>query len=139
MSSKALRTVLFPEPESPVRMTRCRASCRLDGFTWEGGLTLHPALMRAGDSHVFAIFSNGAARDVNAGVVELLGDLLVGERLRAVFFFNHFLYETLQGEQRHCAALRPVHGFAEEGAQFEHTLRSVGILAGHGAAHSGRM
>jgi hypothetical protein len=33
MSSKARRTVLFPEPETPVRMTRWRESFLADVFT----------------------------------------------------------------------------------------------------------
>jgi hypothetical protein len=33
--------------------------------------------MSAGDAHIFAIFRHRATRDVNAGVVELLGDLIV--------------------------------------------------------------
>src|SRR5271154_3516650 len=100
MSSKARRTVLFPEPETPVRITRCRESCLLDGFTRGGGSAFHPALGSAGDAHIFAVFCNCATRDVNAVVVELLGNLLVGERLGGVFFFDHFFDETLESEQR---------------------------------------
>ena len=33
MSSNACKTVLLPEPESPVRMTSCRGSFRVGGFT----------------------------------------------------------------------------------------------------------
>src|ERR1700722_19866885 len=103
MSSKARRTVLFPEPERPVRMTRCRASRLVGGFTEGARSALHPALVSAGDAHVFPILGDGAARDVDASVVELFGDLFVGEGLRGVFFFNHFLDETLEREERHSA------------------------------------
>src|SRR6266404_9913755 len=139
MSSKALSTVLFPEPERPVRITRWRASRLTVCFTGRGRSVFHPALVSAGYAHVFAIFRDGAASDVNAGVVEFLGDLVVGERLGAVFFFDHFLDQALEREQRHAAAFRTVYGFTEEGAQFQDALRGVCVLAGHGAADRGRM
>src|SRR5712691_6978477 len=107
MSSNAWRTVLFPEPESPVRITRCRASCLACGFTGGAGSTLFPALVGAGDAHVFAVLRDGSAGDVNAGVIEFLGDLFVGQRLRRIFFFDHLLDEALQRLERHAAALRP--------------------------------
>src|SRR5260221_9637044 len=139
MSSKALSTVLFPEPERPVRITSWRAS-RLTGcFTGRGRSVFHPALVSAGYAHILTIFRHGAASDVNAGVVEFLGYLVVGERLGAVFFFDHFLDQALEREQRHAAAFWAVHRLAEERAQFEYTLRGVRILAGHRAADCGRM
>src|SRR6266850_5578325 len=139
MSSKALSTVLFPEPERPVRMTSWRAS-RLTGcFTGRDRSVLHPPLVSAGYAHILAIFRHRAASDVNAGVVEFLGYLVVGERLGAVFFFDHFLDQALEREQRHAAAFRTVHGFTEEGAQFQDALRGVRVLAGHGATDRGRM
>src|SRR5713226_3662577 len=139
MSSKALSTVLLPEPERPVRITSWRAS-RLTGcFTGRGRSVFHTALVRAGYAHIFAIFRDGAAGDVNAGFIEFLGDLIVGERLGTVFFFDHFLDQALQGEQRHADAFRAVHGFAEERAQLQYALRGMRVLAGHGAADRGRM
>src|SRR6266849_3888715 len=134
MSSKACSTVLFPEPESPVRMTSWRASRLAVCFTWRGRSVFYPALVGAGDAHIFAIFCYGAAGDVNAGVIELFGDLIVGERLGAVLFLDHFFDQALEGEQRHAAAFRTVHRFAEERTQFEHALRGVRVLAGHRAA-----
>src|SRR5882762_12041019 len=119
MSSKAWSTVLFPEPERPVRITSWRAS-RLSGcLTGRDRSVFYPALVGAGDAHIFAIFCDGAARDVNAGIVELFGNLIVGERLGAVFFLDHFLDHALEREQRHAAAFRTVHRFAEEGAQLD--------------------
>src|ERR1700732_4065267 len=114
MSSKALSTVLFPEPESPVRMTSWRASRLAVCFTGRGRSVFYPALMCAGDAHIFAVFCHGAAGGVEAGVVEFLVDLIVGERLGAVFFLDHFLDQALEREQRHTAAFRTVHRFAEE-------------------------
>ena len=137
--------MLLPEPERPVRMTSWRSirqACGLELAACterDAGSAFHPALVRAGDAHVFAIFRHGAAGDVNAVVVELLGDLIVGERLGAVFFLDHFLDQALQREQRHAAALGTVDGFAEERAQLEHALRRVRVLAGDGAADGRRM
>src|SRR6266403_6006617 len=139
MSSKALSTVLFPDPERPGRIPSWRVSRRTGCFTARCRSVFHPALVSAGDAHVFAIFRHRAASDVNAGVVEFLGDLIVGERLGAVFFFDHFLDQALEREQRHAAAFWAVHRLAEERAQFEYTLRGVRILAGHRAADRGRM
>src|SRR6266404_7023328 len=104
MSSKALSTLLFPDPERPVRITSWRVSRRTGCFTARCRSVFHPALVSAGYAHVFAIFCYGAASDVNAGVVEFLGYLVVGERLRTVFFFDHFLDQALEREQRHAAA-----------------------------------
>src|SRR5260370_34035365 len=139
MSSNALSTVLFPEPESPVRMTSWRASRLAVCFTGRGRSVFYPALMGAGDAHIFAIFCDGAASDVNAGVVQFLGDLIVSKRLGSVFFLDHFLDQPLERQQRHAAAFRAVHRFAEERAQFPHTLRSVRVLAGDSAADRGWM
>src|SRR5690242_8821204 len=130
MSSKARRTVLLPEPERPVRMTSWWASRLWKGFTEGGESTLDAALMRAGDAHIFAVFGNGAASDVDACIVQLLGQLFIRERLGGVLFLNHFLDETLQSEQGHAAAFGAVHRFAKEGAELENTLGSVGIFAG---------
>src|SRR6266849_2066200 len=96
MSSNALRTVLFPEPESPVRITSWRASRLAGCFTVRSRSVFYPPLVRAGDAHVFAVFGNGAARDAYSGVIKLLGDLIVGQRLGAVFFLDHFLDQPLQ-------------------------------------------
>src|SRR4029077_10864181 len=122
MSSKAWRTVLFPEPERPVRMTSWCASCLVGGFTEGGGSALHTALVGAGDTHIFAVFRDGPAGDMDASVIELFRDLFIGQGLGAVFFFNHFFDEALEGKKRHATALGAVHGFAEERAEFEHAL-----------------
>src|SRR6202795_2273952 len=115
MSSKDFSTVLFPEPESPVRTTRCRASFLVGGrFTGARALTLHSALVRAWNSHVFAVFGHRAARNMDARVIQLLRNLLIRQRLRAIFFFNHLFYYTLQGQQRHGTALRPIYRFAKK-------------------------
>src|SRR5579859_7620445 len=120
MSSNACRTVLFPEPESPVKMTSWRDSRVERGFTIGSCSTLDPPLMRAGDTHIFAIFCHGPPRDANARILELFRNLVVGQRLRSVFFIDHLFYKPLQREQRHSAALRPIHCFAEKRAQFQH-------------------
>src|ERR1700737_550763 len=106
MSSKARRTALFPEQGSPLRITSWRASRLSCGFTGRSRSVSTPALVGAGNAHIFAVFCDGTAGDVNAAVVELFGDLIVGERLGAVFLFDHFLDQALEGEQRHAAAFR---------------------------------
>src|SRR6266849_2665764 len=103
MSSTAWSTVLFPEPESPVRITSCRASCLACGCTGGVGSLRFPALVGAGDTHVFAVLRHGTAGDVTAGIIEFLGDLFVGQWLRRIFFFNHLLDEPLESEQPHAA------------------------------------
>src|SRR5215472_2104666 len=135
MSSKAWRTVLLPEPERPVRMTSWPGR-GLDAAVAlaEGRLVPDTALMRAGDAHVFAILGDGASSNVDSVVVELLGDLLVGQRFGGVFLFNHLLNEALEGQQGHSATLGTIHGFAEEGAQLEDSLRRVRVFAGNGSA-----
>src|SRR5579859_4388303 len=135
MSSNAFSTVLLPEPERPVRMTSWRESCLEGSFTEGASSRLYPALVRARDAHVFAILGNCAARDVDAPVVEFFCNLLVSERLRGVFFLDHLFNEALQRQQGHSAAFGTVHCLAEERTKFEHALRSMCILAGHGAAH----
>ena len=95
--------------------------------------------MGTGNAKIFAIFGDGAARDLNAFFAEAFGDLLVGEWVRGVFVVNHFFNASLERKQRHFAALRPVHGFAEEIAELEDALRRVDIFIGYGAADGGRM
>src|ERR1700687_337541 len=118
MSSKAFRTVLFPDPDRPVRITSCRPL--LPGrllparFTIAGVSVLHPALVSAWYAHILAVLGYRAPRYMDAVIVKLLCDLLVRQRFCAVFLFNHFLYHTFQREQRHRATFRPVHRFAEK-------------------------
>src|ERR1700675_4070095 len=120
MSSKAWSTVLFPEPDSPVRITSCRAADMAFGFTGGADSILFPALVGAEYTHVFAVLRDGAAGDVNACIIEFFGNFLVGQRLRRIFFFDHFLDEPLERKQRHAAALGSVDRFAEEGTQLQH-------------------
>src|SRR5437879_1002485 len=140
MSSKAWRTVLLPDPESPVRITSWPARGRDAGEPFAKRLlALDTALVRAGYTHVLAVFGDSAASDVDAVVVQFLGDLLVRQGLGGVFFFDHFLDETLERQQRHAATFGTVHGLAEERTQLENALRCVRIFAGHGAADGRRM
>src|SRR6516165_7718267 len=145
MSSKALRTVLFPEPESPVRMTSWRPTFRavrelpLARFTAWAGSSFDAALVRARNAHVFAVFRHGASCDVNSVFLEFLGNLFVGQGLGGVFLVDHFFDQPLQGLQRHTAAFRAVDGLAEEGTELDDPLRGVRILTGDRTAHGRRM
>jgi hypothetical protein len=52
---------------------------------------LYPALVRARDAHVFAVFGYGAAGHLDPLRLQDAGDLLVGQRAAGIFFFNEFL------------------------------------------------
>jgi len=94
------------EPLSPVRMTSWRVSGATRRFTGRR-LSLDPALVGAGDAQIFAILGDGAARDADAAVGQHLGDVIVGERVRAVFLIDHFLDQPLERRQGHSRALGP--------------------------------
>src|SRR5437879_10775021 len=98
MSSNAWRTVLLPEPEGPVRMPNWRDSRVERGFTAGCRSTLDPPLMRAGDTHIFAIFCHGPPRHANSRVFEFLRNLIVGQRLGRVLFINHLLHKPRSEE-----------------------------------------
>src|SRR5258706_13457447 len=97
MSSKARSTVLFPEPESPVRITSWRASRLSIGFTGRSRSVFNPALVGAGDAHIFAVFCDGTAVGVDARVVGVFFDLFGGERAGVVFFFLLFFFLGVGG------------------------------------------
>src|SRR5215470_5037976 len=115
MSSKARRTVLLPEPESPVRITSWLESLLAERFTVGWRSALDTALMRGGDAHIFTVFCYGTTCDMDTRFVELCRNLLVGQRLGGVLFFDHLLNQPFQGQQRHPAAFGAVDRFAEEG------------------------
>src|SRR5215472_1810908 len=102
MSSKALRTVLFPDPESPVRMTSWRPwlfrpfrGLRAARFTAVGLSALYASLVSTRNSHIFAVFRHGSPRHMNPVFVEFLGNLFVGQRLRGILFVNHLFHQAL--------------------------------------------
>src|SRR5260370_36264945 len=94
MSSNALSTVLFPEPESPVRMTSWRASRLAVCFTGRGRSVFYPALMGAGDAHIFAVFCDGAAGDGDAAGGPFVWGLFGGERVGAGLFLHQFFLRS---------------------------------------------
>src|SRR5713226_6103812 len=91
-------------------------------------LVFYSALMGAGDAHILPVLGDGAASDLNALRLQDAGELLVGERTAGVFFVDKFFDAAFQDQQRCVAALGALHALAEEVAQFEHTLRGVGIF-----------
>src|SRR5215470_7430035 len=115
MSSNARRTVLFPEPESPVSMTSWRDSRLERGFKEGERSILYPPLMCAGYPHVFSVFRNRSSRYADACIFQLLCDLIVGQWVRGILFINHFLHKAFQREQRHSSALGPIHCLAKKG------------------------
>src|SRR5207248_10442258 len=106
---------------------------------WVVTLVLDSALVSAGDTHVLAVLGDGAARDLDALRLQDACDLLVGERLGAVFFFDQLFNAALQNQKRGVAAFRTIYAFTEEVAQLEHTLGRVRVFIGHGAADRRRM
>src|SRR6476469_4794484 len=61
-------------------------------------LALHSPLMRARYFHVFAILCYCAPRYLDALRLQHARDLVIGERMCRIFFFNQFLYATLQNQ-----------------------------------------
>src|SRR5579864_9623417 len=97
-------------------------------------LLLHPPLVRAGNFHVLAILCHRTASHLNSLRLKDAGNLLIGQRLRRIFFFNQLLHSPLQNQQRGVSALWPVDALAEEIAQLEDALWSMRVLAGDSAA-----
>src|SRR5260221_52197 len=87
MSSKACRTVLFPEPESPVRMTSCRGSGRFCGYFLD-----HHGLQRVlAVIEEFALARDDRLADTQDGVLALLDVLhqLHGSRESFLYVVAH--------------------------------------------------
>src|SRR3974390_1125204 len=102
-------------------------------------LILYPALVGAGNAHVFPVLRNRAASDLNALRLKNVGDLLVGQRVGGVLLFDELLDAALEDEQRGAAAFGAVDALGEEVTQFENALRGVSVLVGYGAADGGRV
>src|SRR5258708_21278949 len=92
MSSKARSTVLFPEPESPVRITSWRASRLSIGFTGRSRSVFNPALVGAGDAHIFAVFCDGTAGGGECAPAARFWGVFVRGGLGAPFFFFLFFF-----------------------------------------------
>src|SRR5277367_821038 len=80
----------------------------------------YPALVGARDAHIFPVFRDRAASDLDALRLQDAGDLLVGQGPGGIFFLNELFYAALQDEQRSVAALGAVYAFAEEVPQFKY-------------------
>jgi hypothetical protein len=62
-------------------------------------LFLDPALVRARDAHVFAVFGHRAAGHLDTLRLQDAGDLLISQRTAGVFFFNELLDAALEDQQ----------------------------------------
>src|SRR5579864_4211173 len=91
-------------------------------------LFFDPALVRARDAHVFAIFGYRAAGHLDTLRLQDAGDLLVGQRTAGIFFFDEFLDAALEDEQRSAATLRALNALAEEIPQLEYALGCVRVF-----------
>src|ERR1700752_5312109 len=101
MSSNALRTVLFPDPERPVRITSSRplflslVSPEVRGWPCPvvAGLTFPSALVCARDPHILPVFRHRPPCYLDSILFQLLRNLLVGQRFRCVLFIDHFVLQ----------------------------------------------
>src|SRR5581483_11127688 len=59
---------------------------------------LHPALVRAGNLHIFPVLRHRAAGHLDALRLQNAGDLLVRQRPRRIFLVNQLLHPALQAE-----------------------------------------
>src|SRR5581483_8138831 len=100
-------------------------------------LLFHSTLVGTRDTHVLPIFSNRATSDLDTLRLKDAGDLLVGQRPGGIFFLDKLFNAALEDQQRGAAAFGAVDTLAEEVAEFENSLGSVGVLVGDGAADGG--
>src|ERR1700686_66302 len=75
---------------------------------------LYPPLMRARDAHVFPIFGNRAARNLNSLGLQDARNLLVGKGTRRVLFVDQFFDSAFEDEQGSVSAFRSLNALAEE-------------------------
>src|SRR3974390_1220179 len=102
-------------------------------------LILYPALVGAGNAHIFPVLRDRAASDLNALRLKNVGDLLVGQRAGGVLLFYRLLGGALADEQRSAPSFGAVDALGEEVTKFEDALRGVSVLVGHGAADGRRV
>src|ERR1035438_9525863 len=102
-------------------------------------LFFDPALVRAGDAHVFAVFRHRAAGHLDALRLQDAGDLLVGQRTAGIFFFDELFDAALEDQQRSAAALGALYALAKEISQLEYALWCMRVVVGHGTAYRGRV
>ncbi len=69
-------------------------------------LFLYSALVGARDAHVFPVFRDRAAGDLDTLRLQDAGDLLVGQWPGGIFFFDQLFDPALEDQQRSIAALR---------------------------------
>jgi hypothetical protein len=63
------------------------------------GLVLHPPLMRAGNAHVLTILGHRTPCHLNTLGLQNASDLVIGIRVRGIFFLDQLLNPALQDEQ----------------------------------------
>src|ERR1035437_2789045 len=102
-------------------------------------LFFYSSLMGARDFHIFPIFRDRSASDLDALRLQNAGDLFVGQRPAGIFFFDQLLDAALQNEEGSTTALGSLHTLGEEIAQFEDALLGVDVFIGHRAANRRRM
>src|SRR5581483_3031119 len=99
------------------------------------GLIADAPLMSRWNLHVLTVFCHGAPGHIDTLALEQGRDLLIRERPRAVFLFDHLLDPPLEQQQGSCASGGSLYSFRKEVPELEDALGRVDILVSHGAAH----
>ena len=92
------------------------------------------ALVGRGDVQIFAVLGDGATGDLNSLPLEQGSELVVGEGVARVFFFNQLADFALENYERGVGSFGSIGSLGEEESQFDYALRGVGIFVGDGAA-----
>src|SRR5579863_699555 len=98
-------------PQFPFRSGLQGWNARIPGRSGQGRIgsaVSAPALVSGWNIHVFAIFGDGAAGEVNALRLQHGGELIVGERMARVFVFNELAHLALEHQERSVGALGAV-------------------------------
>src|ERR1035441_8713192 len=82
-------------------------------------LLFYSSLVCAGNLHIFPVFRDGSASNLDALRLQNAGNLFVGQLPAAIFPSNQLLDAALQDQQRSAPALRALHALGEKIPQFE--------------------
>src|SRR6185503_9384909 len=93
------------------------------------------ALAARQDAELLAVLRDGAARDIDAALLEQLDDLLVRVRTLWIFARDQLLDLRLHRLRREVLAVRARDARVEEELQLEDALRRMDVLARRHARH----
>jgi len=135
MSSKACRTVLLPEPESPVRMTSLPGFASRLAASRGDAAQLFSGVGECWDFSVFAILCDRAAGHVNSRVIQLLGICSSVSGCAASSSSIIFLHDPAGVSSDIPPPSGPFTDSLKNERSSSTPLRGVRVLAGHRAAH----